>query len=261
MMTPSEARRLADASGVDVAARPTPGAPEVVADVPARALAVYAHPDEADVSCGGTLASWAARGCEVHLLVCTRGDKGSELASIDVVGLVERRAAEVAAAASVLGIARVHRLERDDGELDNDPSLRRAIVELVRATRPEAVICPDPTAVFFGEHYFNHRDHRCVGWATLDALFPAVSSPLYFPDAGPPWQVGTTYLSGSLEANVLVDISSAIEQKAEALRCHASQVGDGSEWYGAAVRGRAADAGRPAGVAFAEAFRRVRGTA
>ncbi len=238
---------------------PAAGVPELVVDVPARALAVYAHPDDADVSCGGTLACWAARGCEVRLLVCTKGDKGSKLASTDVEELVERRAAEVASAASVLGVSRVHRLERDDGELENDPPLRRAIVELVRSARPEVVICPDPTAVFFGDHYFNHRDHRCVGWATLDALFPAVSSPLYFPDAGPPWRVDAVYLSGSLEANVVVDVSSAIERKAEALRCHASQVGDGSEWYGAAVRERAEEAGRPVGLAFAEAFRRVRG--
>ena len=51
--------------------------PELLDSVPSRALAVYAHPDDPDVSCGGTLARWAERGSEVHVLVCTNGDKGT----------------------------------------------------------------------------------------------------------------------------------------------------------------------------------------
>ncbi len=50
---------------------------ELLVDVPARALAIYAHPDDPDVSCGGTLAVWAKAGCEVTVLLCTDGGKGS----------------------------------------------------------------------------------------------------------------------------------------------------------------------------------------
>ncbi|HVM01281.1 MAG TPA: PIG-L family deacetylase, partial [Acidimicrobiales bacterium] len=46
-------------------------------DTPSSALAVYAHPDDPEVSCGGTLARWAAAGAEVHVVVCAAGDKGS----------------------------------------------------------------------------------------------------------------------------------------------------------------------------------------
>ena len=46
-------------------------------DIPEVALAVYAHPDDADVACGGTLARWAKAGASVHLVVCTDGGKGT----------------------------------------------------------------------------------------------------------------------------------------------------------------------------------------
>lgn len=231
--------------------------PEIVTEVPRRALAIYAHPDDADVSCGGALAYWAGAGCEVALLVCTRGDKGSTDGVADVELLVERRDAEVAEAARRLGIASVRRLGLDDGSVENDLVLREAIVRVVRALQPDVVVCPDPTAVFFGEHYVNHHDHREVGWAVLDAVAPAASSPLYFPRSGDVWSVGTVYLSGSLEANVAVDVSRSIGQKADAVLCHESQLGEAGEWFGVAVRERAEEVGRQVGVPFAEAFRRV----
>jgi LmbE family N-acetylglucosaminyl deacetylase len=220
-------------------------------------LAVYAHPDDADVSCGGALATWASAGCTVELLVCTRGDKGSAVALDDIEQLVERRDGEVAEAARRLGITAVRRLGLDDGSVENDLPLREAIVRVVRAVQPDVVVCPDPTAVFFGEHYVNHHDHRAVGWAALDAVAPAASSPLYFPGSGGAWSVSTLYLSGSLDANVVVDVSEQIEQKAKAVLCHESQLGDAGDWLGVAVRERAEELGRQAGVAFAESFRRV----
>jgi LmbE family N-acetylglucosaminyl deacetylase len=234
------------------------GVPELVLEVPERVLAIYAHPDDADVSCGGALALWASSGAEVHLVVCANGDKGSSDPDADVDKLVEERSAEVVAAAAELGISEVHRLGLADGEIENDLRLRAELVRLIRVVRPDAVVCPDPTAVFFGEHYYNHRDHRVVGWATLDAVSPAAASPLYFPSAGSPWPVGTVYLSASLEANVLVDISSVLDRKAGAIACHRSQLGESGEWLGAAMRERAEEAGRLGGVAYAEAFRRVR---
>ena len=72
---------------------------------PGRALVVYAHPDDPEVSCGGTLARWAAAGCDVHLVVCNSGDKGSSDASVDPTELIAARAGEVAAAAAVMGLA------------------------------------------------------------------------------------------------------------------------------------------------------------
>jgi len=228
---------------------------ELVDAVPASALAVYAHPDDPEVSCGGTLARWTGAGATVHVLVCAAGDKGSSDPAADPKQLAGRRADEVAAAAAALRLSGHELLGLPDGEVDNTPALRRTLVAAIRRLRPEVVICPDPTAVFFGRRYFNHRDHRELGWAVLDAVAPAAANPHYFPDAGPAHQVAAVYLSGTLEPDVAVDITGSVEAKAEALLCHESQLGEAGEWMRQVVRQRAEEAGRAVGVPFAESFR------
>jgi LmbE family N-acetylglucosaminyl deacetylase len=226
--------------------------------VPGRALAVYAHPDDPEVSCGGTLARWAQAGCHVHVVICAAGDKGSTDPATDPHKLAARRADEVKAATEALGLSGHHLLGHADGDVNNDHELRAQLVGIVRAVRPDIVICPDPTAVFFGQRYFNHRDHREAGWAALDAVAPAAANPHYFPDAGPAHQTGAVYLSGTLEPDLWVDISDTIEAKTEALSRHESQLGDAGEWMRQVVRQRAEEAGRAAGVRYAEAFRVLR---
>jgi LmbE family N-acetylglucosaminyl deacetylase len=223
-----------------------------------RVLAIYAHPDDPEVSCAGTLARWADEGAEVHLVICARGDKGRTAAGADPATLVARRADEAAAAAVILGLAGHENLGYPDGEVDNTLELRAELVERIRRFRPETVVSCDPTAVFFGNRYINHHDHRGVGFAVLDACAPAAASPLYFPDAGPAHQVGTIYLSGTLEPDTWEDISATVDRKVEALRCHRSQVGDDLELVGEVVRRRAASAGGDAGLAHAESFRVLR---
>ncbi len=225
--------------------------------VPGRVLAVYAHPDDPEVSCGGTLARWAAAGADVHVLICTRGDKGSSDPAVNPDDLAGRRAAEVASAAQALGLGGHHVLDHPDGEIDNTRDLRRSLVAEIRRLRPEVVVCPDPTAVFFGSSYFNHRDHRVVGWATLDAASPAAAMPHYFPETGAPHQVARIYLSGTLEPDVWIDITASIDAKTEALLCHISQLGEPGEWLRSVVRQRAEEGGRMAGVRYAESFRRL----
>lgn len=231
---------------------------ERVDEVPASALAIYAHPDDPEVSCGGTLARWARAGSIVHVAVCTQGDKGSSDPSVAPTDLARRRAGEMAAAADVLGLAGHHVLGHPDGEIENTVDLRRELVALIREIRPEAVVCPDPTAVFFGPSYFNHHDHRVVGWATLDAVSPAAAQPHYFPDAGDAHAVSTVFLSGTLEPDGWVDISDTVDLKAQALLCHESQIDETAEWLRTVVRERAEEAGRMAGVACAEGFRLFR---
>ncbi|HLN43366.1 MAG TPA: PIG-L deacetylase family protein [Acidimicrobiales bacterium] len=231
---------------------------DLLDSVPERVLAVYAHPDDPDVSCGGTLALWSGAGAEVHVLICTDGDKGTTDPDVDPGVLAGRRAEEAGEAARLLGIAGQHFLGYPDGELVDDPALRGTLVRWVRELRPLTVLGPDPTAVFFGEDYFNHRDHRTTGFALLDALSPAAALPLYFPEAGPAFQVQTALLSGTLEPNVWVDVTATIEDKVAAVSCHRSQFPDGGEWARRAVRERAREDGRRAGVGFAEGFRRLR---
>jgi LmbE family N-acetylglucosaminyl deacetylase len=231
---------------------------ELFVDVPHRALAIYAHPDDPDVSCGGTLAAWAAGGCEVHTLICTDGGKGTSDPGIESKELAEVRVRESAAAAAVLGLVGQEFLGASDGELEDTPWFREALVAAVRRVRPDVVLCPDPTAVFFGQDYFNHRDHRITGYAVMDAVAPAAAMPLYFPEAGPAHQVATVLLSGTLEPDVWVDITATVQVKGEAVGCHRSQFPDGGDWATGAMRLAAEDAGRHAGVPCAEGFRRLR---
>lgn len=232
--------------------------PELIEATPDRVLAIYAHPDDPDVSCGGTLALWARGGAEVHVVICTKGDKGTSDPVMDPVELVRMRLEEAAKASELLGLTEKHHLGYPDGGLSDDPALRHELVRLVRHLRPSTVLCPDPTAVFFGEEYFNHRDHRVVGFAVLDALSPAAALPHYFPDAGRAHQVETCLMSGTLEPTVWVDVTSTIDDKIGAVSCHHSQFLDGGDWARRAVRTRAEEDGRQAGVAFAEGFRRLR---
>jgi LmbE family N-acetylglucosaminyl deacetylase len=233
--------------------------PETFDDVPERVLAVYAHPDDPEVSCGGALARWSAAGAEVTVVVACAGDKGSTDATVDSAELAERRAGEVRAAADAMGLARVEVWAHPDGELDQVADLREQLVGTVREVRPDVVVGPDPTAVFFGDGYVNHVDHRTIGWAVLDAVAPAAASPLYHPERGPAHQVATVLLSGTLEPDVWVDIADGLDAKVRALFCHATQLApDADEWLADFVRHRAEEEGKRGGVPLAEAFRRLR---
>ena len=226
-------------------------------EAPARALAVYAHPDDPEISCGATLARWAAAGSKVHVLVLTRGEKGSKDPEVDPEDLAERRSGEMEAAGKLLGLAGRERLDVGDGELAASIEVRERIVATIRRTRPDVVVCPDPTAVIFGDTYFNHADHRNAGWATMDAVSPAAGNPHYFPYAGPPHSVGVVLLSGTLEPNVWVEVTTSLETKIDALLCHASQLDGSEDLFREVLRGRAEAEGRAAGVRYAESFRRL----
>ncbi len=230
---------------------------EEAAAAPRRALAVYAHPDDPDVACGGTLALWAAAGCEVHVCLCCDGDKGSSDRATVAADLVRARRREVEAAGLVMGVNAHHWLGYPDGEVEDSAELRGRLVALVREVKPDVVVAPDPTAVFLGPGYVNHRDHRQVAWAVLDAVAPAAANPHYFPGNGEPFQVPVLYLSGTLEPDTWVDITASVDLKAAAVACHTSQLGEGGEWLREVVRRQAGDAGQMAGVPYAEAFRKV----
>jgi LmbE family N-acetylglucosaminyl deacetylase len=235
----------------------TPSPPSGASAVPRRVLAVYAHPDDPEVSCAGTLARWADAGAAVHLVICARGEKGTADPATDPEELAAVRAAESAAAAAVLGVTSHENLGWPDGEVVNDLNLRRQLVARIRAVRPDVVMGPDPSPLLFGSSYVNHVDHRQLGYAVLDACAPAAASPLYFPEAGPAHQVDAIYLSGTLEPDTTIDIADTLERKLEALMCHRSQIADLDE-VAEAVRRRARTAGAVAGLAAAETFRLIR---
>ena len=224
---------------------------------PSSVLAIYAHPDDGDVACGGSLARWAKEGASVHLLVVCDGGRGTSEASLAPADLAARRRGELEAACAVTG-ASFEVLGLGDGEVENSTELRAQLVRALRQRRPEVVLSHDPTATFFGEHYFNHRDHRMLGWAVLDAVAPAAAMPHYFPEAGPPHAVSEVLLSGTLEPSCFVDISSHLDAKVAAVACHRSQFDDDGQWIAEVLRQRAEDDGRRVGGGVAEGFRLLR---
>lgn len=229
------------------------------AETPRSALAVFAHPDDTESACGGTLARWAAAGAEIAVVICCTGDKGSSDAKAKTAALTRRRAKEAAAAMAALGVAAPVNLTHPDGSIDEErrKDIRGEVVGMVRQMGAHVVVCPDPTAVLFGQHYVNHRDHREVGWAVLDAAAHEAGLAHYWPEKGTPHQPSELWLAGTLEPDTWVDISETLETKARALMCHESQLDEPGEWLRRMVERRAESDGRAAGVAHAEGFRRL----
>ena len=220
-------------------------------------LAIYAHPDDADVAAGGTLATWAQRGTEVHLVVLCDGSKGAHYSVENVAVLSGHRRTELDRAASVMGLMSATNLGYVDGEVSNSDEVRAELVGLIRSIRPDVVIAPDPTAIFFGGVYVNHRDHRETGWAVLDACAPAAAMPLYYPKTGEAHQVSTLLLSGSLEPDVVANVGGGVEAKVGAVLAHGSQLDGETASIREVVLERARQAGAEVGLEFGEAFRRI----
>lgn len=138
--------------------------------------------------------------------------------------------------------------------------LRERLTRAIREFRPTVVMTHDPTVLFVNNEWVNHPDHRAVGQATVDAVFPTARDPLNFPDQVAQglaaWKVAEMYLWSTNEANQLVDIGSSLDAKLAALERHASQFRSFDE-IAAWVRRRSEDLGERAGYRAAEGFRRV----
>ena len=221
--------------------------------IPHSAMVIVAHPDDAEFTVAGTVATWTQAGCRVVYVVCTDGNAGSHEPGMTRERLAELRRTEQRAACAALGVHEVVFLGYDDGTLQPTIELRRDLVGAIRTYKPEAVIVSDPTVLFYGDEYINHPDHRAAGQAAIDAAAPACAMPLLWPEAGPPHRVRQIYVYGNPQANTWVDISTTIELKIAALRRHASQMGDWDPTE--MIRAWNSETGREKGLTYAEAFR------
>jgi LmbE family N-acetylglucosaminyl deacetylase len=234
--------------------------------VPATALAISAHPDDAELGAGATLAKWAAAGCAVHLLVCTDGSKGSWDAGTDRSALVATRQAEQRAAWLALGAdGTVSFLGRVDGELDSDLATRAAVAGAIRQTRPEVVLGHDPW-----RRYRLHPDHRHAGRLAVEGIV-AARDPLFDDDRGlDPWRPSTLLLWEADMVDHTEDVTGFVEPKLQALAAHASQYrstmaigaeqddaahGDQQAGFAQRVHDRLAEFGRRIGVRAGEGFK------
>jgi LmbE family N-acetylglucosaminyl deacetylase len=185
-------------------------------------MAIMAHPDDIDFTSAGTIAKFCAEGWTVYYVLATSGDKGThddytrqELAAM--------REQEQRDAAAVLGVKDVFFLGYPDGFLQATPELRGQIVRLLRKYEVDVVMTWDGF-----RRAFNHSDHRNIGIATRDAMFPAVRDHLYYEELLEEGlgsrQVNELLLAGADDPDYFVDISPFIEKKADAILCHRSQV-------------------------------------
>jgi LmbE family N-acetylglucosaminyl deacetylase len=222
------------------------------------ALVLFAHPDDAEFMCGGTVAKWAREGCEVHYVVVTDGSAGSNEPGTTREKLRPIRAREQRAAAHVLGVSSVTFLGELDGMLEVTPDTRRKVTREVRRLRPEVIVAPDPSRLWFGTGYINHADHKAAGELALSAVMPDAPTRPMFPElleeGLEPYEVPNLWLSSN-DPDTYVDITETIEAKIKALAQHESQGGADSERW---VRERAQHVGEEAGVQYAEAFKAFR---
>lgn len=235
-------------------------------------LAVFAHPDDESLACGGTLARLSDAGVRVVLLCASRGRKGyaSDPALVPDGDLGSVRADELRQAARVLGVTEVVIFDHPDGDLRwaDEPVLLEEIVSAIRTYRPDAVIT-------FGEDgLYWHLDHIGIHERTEDAVrtFGDAAPPLYYvtipkgvmravvdnatargwapPESGFWSLVPDAFGLLARQPSFVVDVRDWVPRKLAALLCHRTQMGADNPFAQIDV----ADAERLLGV---EQFRRA----
>jgi bacillithiol biosynthesis deacetylase BshB1 len=189
-------------------------AQDSIADV----LAIAAHRDDVEQTCGGTLLRMAARGLRTAILDLTQGEAGTR-------GTAEDRAREAADAAKLLGVSWRQALNFPDGAIENTIQNRIEIARILRVVRPRVVILPYWQA--------RHPDHAICGMLGYDACFV---SGLAKVDTGAPPHRPFKIVYASLYADVrpsfVVDITPFIEQRHAALMAYKSQYANQSTGSG-----------------------------
>jgi LmbE family N-acetylglucosaminyl deacetylase len=193
-----------------------------------RILVVAAHPDDVDFGLAGTIATWTDAGIEVIYCIVTNGDAGGSDPSVSRADMAVLRQAEQTAAAKCVGVNDVRFLGYPDGRVEPSLDLRRDLARVIRQVRPDRVTCPSPERNY-ARIPASHPDHRAVGAATLDAVYPDARNPFAFPelaaDGLEPWTVHQVWISGSPQPTEFVDVTGTFDRKIAALRAHESQTG------------------------------------
>ena len=174
-------------------------------------LAIAAHRDDVELTCGGTLAKAVKAGHRVGILDLTQGEAGTR-------GDAATRAAEAERAARALGVHVRLNAGLPDAHLANDEASRLRIVTLIRQTRPRVVILPFPVG--------RHPDHRLASELGRDACYLAgLAKYGGAGDAHRPFKVlyALAYREDPVKPSFVVDIADTFETKMTAIRCYASQ--------------------------------------
>ncbi len=229
------------------------------------ALALLAHPDDAEILCGGTLIRLRDEGWTIHIATATAGDCGTMTESRWDISSI--RVAEARKAAAMIG-ATYHCLDERDGLVFYDQGTSRKAIDLFRRVAPALVFTHAPKDYML-DHEQTHLLARAAsfvyGAPNISAfpLLPGSRIPhLYYCDP----VEGIDPLGNEVRPTTYVNISAAIDKKAAMLGCHASQrewlaAHHGMDEYIEAMKRHAAHRGGQAGTAYAEAFVQHRGHA
>jgi bacillithiol biosynthesis deacetylase BshB1 len=179
------------------------------ADFRADILAIAAHRDDVEQTCGGTLLRMAARGLRTAILDLTKGEAGTR-------GSAEERAQEAAEAARILGVGWRQALAFPDGAIENTLGNRLDIVRILRLLRPRVVILPYWQA--------RHPDHAIVATLGYEACFLSGLKKMET-ESEPhrPFKIVYASLYADVRPSFVVDISPFIEQRYQALMAYRSQ--------------------------------------
>ena len=181
-------------------------------------LAIAAHPDDVEQTCGGTLLRMAARGLRTAILDLTQGEAGTR-------GTADERAREAEEAARILGVGWRQALTVPDGAIENTLENRVAIVHVLRRLRPRVVILPYWQA--------RHPDHAVTGTLGYDACFLAGLKKIDT-DTEPhrPFKIVYASLYADVRPSFVVDVTPFIEQRHLALMAYRSQYANQSAGSG-----------------------------
>lgn len=195
-----------------------------------RALVAFAHPDDAEFLCGGTVALWTRAGTQVTYVCATDGSAGWNGPDLSREEIARRREEEMLDVARLMGVADVRFLGYPDGMLEPSLDLRRDLTREVRRARPDVLVAPDPSLLWSeNRRYVNHPDHRAVGEAVLAVVACDAPTRPQFPEllgeGLEPYKIRRLWLaSGERDGDRLVDIGETIDLKIKALAAHQSQV-------------------------------------
>src|SRR5262249_4167679 len=149
-------------------------------------------------------------------------------------------------AARQVGVHDLRFLGYPDGRVEATLGLRRDLARMIRQVRPDRVVCPSPERNYVRPG-ISHPDHRAVGSAALDAVYPAGRTRFAFPELRAEegleaWTVREVWISGTATPTHYVDVTQTFPRKVAALRAHVSQVSgrDGLEDFLRERLGRAA---------------------
>ena len=220
-------------------------------------LAFGAHPDDVELSCGGTILKEIHNGKTVGIIDLTKGELGTR-------GTVQTRATEASNAASILGVSFRKNLSFSDGFIANDKAHQLEVIKLIRHHQPEIVLC---NAIDD-----RHIDHGVASKLVSDACFlrgliKIETKSLDSEAVQAPWRPKSIYHYiqwKPLDPDFVVDISDHIDKKMESVMAYSTQFYNpnsqdpetpiSSKNFVDSVRYRAADLGRLTGVGYAEGF-------